>query len=81
MASAPVKIEGLLGMFTIKLSERNYTKWEFQFKSVLKGYKLFDHFDGTAECPAKFILNPESGVTKEITSAFREWKSIDMTLC
>ncbi|KAM2452729.1 hypothetical protein ACFX1W_010015 [Malus domestica] len=80
MASPLVKVEGLLGMLTIKLSKHNYTKWAFQFKSILKGYKLFDGFDGIVECPAKFVLNAESGVNKEITRAFNEWESIDLTL-
>lgn len=72
MASPPVKVEGLLGMLTFKLSKHNYTKWAFQFKSVLNGYKLFDDFDGIVECPAKFVLNAESRVTKEIINAFKE---------
>ena len=47
-------------------------KWVFQFKSVLKGYKLFDHFDDTAVCPPKFVIQIERGVTSEITNAFLE---------
>ena len=75
-----VKIEGLLGMLTIRLGEHNYTKWSFQFRSVLKGYKLFDHFDGSASCPSKFVVNAESGVTKELTDAFQDWETTDLSL-
>ncbi|CAN6692451.1 unnamed protein product [Malus baccata var. baccata] len=55
MTSSSVKIKGLLGMLTIKLSDHNYTKLSIQFKLVFKGYKLFDHFDGSAICPSKFM--------------------------
>ncbi|KAB2626772.1 hypothetical protein D8674_020390 [Pyrus ussuriensis x Pyrus communis] len=75
-----VKIEGLLGMLTIRFGEHNYTKWSFQFKSVLKGYKLFDHFDGSAPCPSKFVVSTEIGVTKELTVAFQDWETIDLSL-
>lgn len=75
MASSGVKIEGLLGMLTIKLTDKNFSKWVFQFKSVLKGYKLFDNFDGTAVCPPKFVIDTTpkfvidttSGVTNVLT--------------
>lgn len=67
MSSSTVNIEGLLGMLTIKLNDHNYTKWAFQFKSVLKGYKIFGHFDGSDVCSSKFMVNTETGVTKEVT--------------
>ena len=73
-----VKIEGLLGMLTIKLNDRNFSKWVFQFQSVLKRYKLFDHFDGSAVCPPKYVIKAESGVTKEVNAAYKSW--IDMAL-
>lgn len=79
MASS-VKIEGLLGMLTIRLGEHNYAKWSFQFKAVLKGYKLFDHFDGSATCPSKFVVSAETGVTKELTVAFQDWETTDLSL-
>lgn len=75
-----MKIEGLLGMLTIWLGEHNYTKWSFQFKSVLKRYKLFDHFDGSAPYPLKFVVSAETGVTKELTVAFQDWETIDLSL-
>lgn len=72
MTSSSVKIESVLGMLTIKLGEHNYTKWCFQFKSVLKRYKLFNHFDGSTVCPSKFVVSAETGVTKELTAAFQD---------
>ncbi|KAB2600315.1 hypothetical protein D8674_010586 [Pyrus ussuriensis x Pyrus communis] len=80
MTFSSVKIEGLLGMLTIKLKDRNFSNWVFQFKSVLKGYKLFDHFDGSAVCPPKFIIDLDHGVTNDINGAFLEWETIDMAL-
>lgn len=76
MVSSTMKIQGLLGMLTIKLGDHNYTKWAFQFKSALKGYKLFDHFVGSVVCPSRFVLNTETGVNKEITTAFQEWNQL-----
>ena len=61
------KVDSLLGMFTIKLKDDNFAKWSFQFMSMLKGYKLFGHFDGTYVCPSKFVIHIDLGVTKEVT--------------
>ncbi|XP_018506936.1 uncharacterized protein LOC108868385 [Pyrus x bretschneideri] len=80
MSIPGVKIEGVLEMLTIKLNDRNFSKWAFQFKSVLKGYKLFDHFDGSALCPPKYVFHIENGVTTEVTEALLEWESVDMAL-
>ena len=46
MTNPTVKVENLLGMLTIRLKDDNFVKWAFQFKAVLKGYKLFGFFDG-----------------------------------
>lgn len=73
MGSTPLKIDGLLGMLTIRLLDDNYTKWSFQFQSVLEGYDLFNFFDGTNVCPSKYVVSLDSGVTKEITTAYHEW--------
>ncbi|KAM2087629.1 hypothetical protein EV1_031471 [Malus domestica] len=75
-----VKIEGLLGMLTIKLNDDNFLKWSFQFSSVLRGYDLLDHFTGDSLCPPKFVLTPELGVTIEVNVAYKDWVKIDMTL-
>ncbi|CAN6695551.1 unnamed protein product [Malus baccata var. baccata] len=70
MTSPVVKIEGLLGMLTMRLQDDNFATWVFQFRSVLEGYDLFDYFDGTNVCPPKYVLSLEEGVTKEITEAY-----------
>ncbi|XP_070677801.1 uncharacterized protein [Malus domestica] len=75
-----MKIEGLLGMLTIKLGENNYTKWAFQFKSVLKGYKLFGHFDGSVDCPPRFAASAKTGVIRDVTTKYQEWESLDLAL-
>ncbi|KAM2523259.1 hypothetical protein PS1_030105 [Malus domestica] len=80
MASNTIRVEGLLGMLTIKLNDKNFSKWVYQFKSVMKEYKMFGHFDGTAVCPSKFVVDSERGVTNMITEAFLEWESIDLVL-
>ncbi|CAN6586617.1 unnamed protein product [Malus baccata var. baccata] len=80
MASSSFKIENLLGMLTIKLRDDNFAKWAFQFQSVLKGYKLFGHFDGTVGCPSKYAVNSDTGITREITTEFLDWESTDMAL-
>ncbi|CAN6708007.1 unnamed protein product [Malus baccata var. baccata] len=80
MAASSFKVEGVLGMLTIKLRDDNFAKWAFQFQSVLRGYKLFGHFDGTTPCPSKFAVDSTTGVTREITAAYTEWETIDMAL-
>ena len=75
-----VKIESLMGMLTIKLTDENFIKWNFQFTSVLRGYDLFDHFTGESVCPPKFFLTLEMGVTTEISVAYKTWIKIDMAL-
>ncbi|CAL9025631.1 unnamed protein product, partial [Prunus brigantina] len=78
--SSPFKIEGLLGMLTIKLNDENYLKWRYQIESVLEGYDLFGHFDGTLIAPPKFAIVGEEGVTSTITAAYREWLRADKAL-
>lgn len=74
MTTSVVKVESLLGMLTIKLCDDSFTKWAFQFKAILKGYKLFEHFDGTNVCPPKFVIHTETGVTNEVTKVYIEWE-------
>ncbi|KAM1485466.1 hypothetical protein TB1_036315 [Malus domestica] len=62
-------MEGVLGMLTIKLRDNNFAKWALQFQYVLRGYKLFGHFDGTIVWPPKYVVSTEVGVTKEISGA------------
>ncbi|KAM1347786.1 hypothetical protein ACFX2H_036673 [Malus domestica] len=73
-------MEGVLGMLPIKLRDDNFAKWALQFQSVLRGYKLFGHFDGTIVCPPKYVVSTEVGVTKEISGAFIDWESTNMAL-
>ncbi|TQE14352.1 hypothetical protein C1H46_000271 [Malus baccata] len=78
--SDSVKIEGLLGMLTVKLQDDNFVKWSYQFQSVLKGYDLFDHFTGESPCPPRFVIDTEAGVTHEITVAYKNWVKKDLAL-
>ncbi|KAB2608276.1 hypothetical protein D8674_011444 [Pyrus ussuriensis x Pyrus communis] len=77
MASLSLKIEGLLGMPTIRLQDDNFANWSFQFRSILEGY---DFFEGTNVWPPKYVISLEDGVTKEITNAYREWVKTDKAL-
>ncbi|KAM1046061.1 hypothetical protein EV2_038031 [Malus domestica] len=67
-------MEGVLGMLTIKLRDDNFAKWALQFQYVLRGYKLFGHFDGTIVWPPKYVVSTEVGVTKEISGALGVYK-------
>ncbi|CAL2272217.1 unnamed protein product [Prunus armeniaca] len=78
--SSPFKIESLLGMLTIKLNDENYLKWRYQIESVLEGYDLFGHFDGTLIAPPKFAIVGEERVTSTITAAYREWSRANKAL-
>ncbi|KAB2607785.1 hypothetical protein D8674_010953 [Pyrus ussuriensis x Pyrus communis] len=80
MAMNMIKVESLLGMLTIRLQEDNFVKWSFQFRSVLEGSDLFDHFDGTSVCPPKFVFTEDSGITTEVTAAYKEWIKRDRAL-
>ncbi|CAL8169438.1 unnamed protein product [Prunus armeniaca] len=74
------KIEGLLGVLTIKLSEDNFVKWQYQLQSVLQGYDLYGYFDGTTVCPPKFTISESEGVTIEITKDYKSWIQVDKAL-
>ncbi|CAN6581473.1 unnamed protein product [Malus baccata var. baccata] len=78
--SDSVKIEGLLGMLTVKLQDDNFVKWSYQFQSVLRGYDLFNHFTGESPCPPRFVIDTEAGVTTEITVAYKTWVKKDLAL-
>ncbi|XP_070662205.1 uncharacterized protein [Malus domestica] len=67
-------------MLTIRLHDDHFVKWSFQFRSVLEGYDLFDHFDGTLVCPLKFAFTEDNGITTEITAAYKEWIKRDRAL-
>ncbi|CAN6677669.1 unnamed protein product [Malus baccata var. baccata] len=80
MAVSSIKVEGLLGMITVKLQDDNFTKWSYQFQSVLRGYDLFEFFTGEYQCPSKYFVSTETGVTKEITTEYKEWVKKDLAL-
>ncbi|KAM1175312.1 hypothetical protein ACFX19_028331 [Malus domestica] len=80
MSFSTVKIESLLGMITVKLHDDNFVKWNYQFQSVLRGYDLFDFYDGESQCPPKFCITDGAGVTKEISTAYKEWVKTDVSL-
>ncbi|CAL8082068.1 unnamed protein product [Prunus armeniaca] len=78
-SSPSVKIDGLLGMITLRLKDDNFLKWSFQLESVLQGYDLFGHFDGTDIAPPRFAIVDEVGVTSEVT-AYKDWIRTDKAL-
>lgn len=47
---------------------------------MLRGYDLFDFFSGDSQCPPKFVINTDIGVTREITEAYKNWFKKDMAL-
>lgn len=73
MVESSVKIKGLLGMLTLKLQDDNFVKQSYWFQLVLRGYDLFDFFIGESHCPPKFVINTETGVTKEVIVAYKDW--------
>ena len=79
-SSSSVKIDGLLGMITLHLRDDNFLKWSFQLESVLQGYDLFGHFDGTEVAPPRFAIVDEEGVTSEVTADYKEWIRTDKAL-
>lgn len=72
-SSSSIRVEGLLGMVTIRLRDANFLKWSFQIESLLQGYDLFGHFDGSIIHPPKFAILDEIGVTSEVTTTYRDW--------
>ncbi|KAI5319029.1 hypothetical protein L3X38_038737 [Prunus dulcis] len=75
-----LKIDGLLGMLTIRLNDDNFLKWSYQLESVLQGYDLFGHFDGSSVSPPKFAIVDEEGATYELTTAYKDWIRTDKAL-
>ncbi|CAL9013250.1 unnamed protein product, partial [Prunus brigantina] len=79
-SSSSIKIDGLLNLVTIRLSDTNFLKWSFQLESVLQGYELFGYFDGSIVQPPKFAILDEEGVTSQVTAAYKEWLKTDKAL-
>ncbi|XP_048420208.1 uncharacterized protein LOC125468468 [Pyrus x bretschneideri] len=80
MSDKSIRIENLLGMLTVKLQDDNFVKWNYQFQSVLRGYDFLEFFTSEALCPPKFVIDTESGVTKEIIEAYKSWVQKDMAM-
>ncbi|CAL9006084.1 unnamed protein product [Prunus brigantina] len=80
MATSTLKLDGLLGMLTIRLTDGNYLKWRYQIESVLECHDLFGHFDGSSVAPPKYAILDEEGVTSVITAAYKEWLKVDKAL-
>ncbi|CAL2246117.1 unnamed protein product [Prunus armeniaca] len=51
-----------------------------ELKSVLQGYDLFGHFDGSSVAPPKFAIVGEDGATSELTAAYKDWIRTDKAL-
>ncbi|CAL8152166.1 unnamed protein product [Prunus armeniaca] len=80
MAASSPKIEGLLGMVTLHLKDDNLLKWKYHIESILEGYDLFGHFDGSIIAPQKFAILDEERVTFEVIGASKEWLRADKAL-
>lgn len=74
------KIDGLLRVLTIRLNDENFVKWNYQLQSVLQGYDMFGHFDGTFLCPKKYVVTDTEDVTTEITEEYHNWIQQDKAL-
>ncbi|CAN6716742.1 unnamed protein product [Malus baccata var. baccata] len=78
--SDSMKIEGLLRMLTVKLQDDNFVKWSYQFQSVLRGYDMFNYFTSESPCSPRFVIDTETGVTKEVIVAYKNWVKKDLAL-
>ncbi|KAI5334082.1 hypothetical protein L3X38_024215 [Prunus dulcis] len=63
-------------MVTLHLKDNNLLKWRYQIESILEGYDLFGHFDGSIIAPQKFAILDEERVTFEC----KEWLWADKVL-
>lgn len=79
MASSIPKIEGLLGVLTIKISKDNFVNWNYQIQSILYVYYLCGHFDGLSVCPPKYIGSETNGVTHELSIGYKNQIQVDKT--
>lgn len=67
-------VHSLMSVITMRLGERNFIKWSFQFKSTLAGNGLFGFYDGTEVAPPRYVLNTDGEVLNEETEAYKAWK-------
>lgn len=47
---------------------------------MLRRYDLFDFFIGKSLRSPKFVINTDTGVTKEVTIAYKDWVKKDLAL-
>lgn len=73
-------VHSLLSIITMRLGERNFIKWSFQFQSTLAGNGLFGFFDGSQVAPPRYALTSEDGITNEETATYKAWKQTHMAL-
>lgn len=73
-------VHSLMSVITIRLGERNFLKWSFQFQSTLAGNGLYGYFDGTEVAPPRYVLSTEGEVINEESAAYKAWKQTDMAL-
>ncbi|BBH07344.1 hypothetical protein Prudu_019255 [Prunus dulcis] len=64
----------------MRLNDDNFVKWNYQLESVLQGYDLYGHFDGSSVCPSKYVISESEGVTTELTESYRQWIQVDKSL-
>lgn len=73
-------VHSLLSIITMRLGERNFIKWSFQFQSTLAGNGLFGFYDGTEIPPPRYVFTTDGTITAEETAAYKAWKQTDMAL-
>lgn len=73
-------VHSLLSVITVRLGERNFIKWRFQFQATLAGNGLFGYYDGTEVSPPHYALNTEGEAINEETADYKAWKQTDMAL-
>ncbi|CAL2249142.1 unnamed protein product [Prunus armeniaca] len=69
-----------LGLITIRLKDDNFLKWRYQLESVLDGYDLFGHFEGSNIALPKFAILDKECVTSKLTAAYKDWVQVDKAL-
>ena len=74
MAISQHDINSILSMITVRLSESNFVKWSYQFRSVLEGNDLFGFFDGSHTCPYKYVTSENGEVSTSISERYKAWK-------
>ncbi|RXH71559.1 hypothetical protein DVH24_018914 [Malus domestica] len=53
---------------------------QYSYNEVDNMYGLLYYFNGESQCPPKYCITPEGGVTKEITQAYKQSIHNDLAL-